>query len=245
MRILIVDDEPLARGRLASQIRDLDAGEVVGEADDGLACLDAVERLAPDLVLLDVRMPGMDGLEAARHLRRLRAPPMVIFTTAYDEHALAAFETHALDYLLKPVRSERLRDALQRAATFSVGREILAEQAPGALGRRRHVSAVVGGALRLMPISEILYFQADQGYVSAVAAHSQLLIEDSLRALEEEFVEEFVRIHRSALVAPAHVRALERDGAGNVAVVLEGRAEHLMVSRRLLAQVRKRLRAGL
>lgn len=244
MRILIVDDEPLARRRLASQIADLAIGEVVGEADDGLACLAAVASCAPEVVLLDVRMPGMDGLEVARHLRTLRAPPIVIFTTAYDEHALAAFETHALDYLLKPVRSERLREALQRAETLRVGREVLAEQTPPAMARRRHVSAVVGGTLRLMPIAEVLYFQADQGYVSAVSKSAQLLIEDSLRALEDEFAEDFVRIHRNALVAPAHVRSLERDGEGNVSVVFEGRPERLMVSRRLMAQVKKRLRAG-
>ena len=244
MRILIVDDEPLARQRLVSQIEDLAIGAVVGEADDGLACLAAVERLAPEVVLLDVRMPGMDGLEVARHLRNLSAPPIVIFTTAYDQHALAAFESHALDYLLKPVRSERLRDALHRAETLRLGREVLAEQAPTALGRRRHVSAVVGGALRLMPVSEVQYFQADQGYVSAVSKHTLLLIEDSLRALEDEFAEDFVRVHRNALVAPAHVRSLERDGEGNVSVILEGRPERLPVSRRLIAQVRKRLRAG-
>ena len=244
MKILIVDDEPLARRRLVSQIDDLAIGEVVGEADDGIASLAAVERLAPDVVLLDVRMPGMDGLEVARHLRSLDTPPIVIFTTAYDEHALAAFETHALDYLLKPVRSERLRESLERAASLCLAREVLNEQAASALGHRRHVSAVVGGALRLLPVAQILYFHADQGYVSAVATNSQLLIEDSLHALEAEFAEDFVRIHRNALVQAVHVRALERDGDGNVSVVLEGRAEKLLVSRRLLGQVRKRLRAS-
>ncbi|MBX9605528.1 MAG: LytTR family DNA-binding domain-containing protein [Gammaproteobacteria bacterium] len=242
MRILIVDDEPLARGRLVSQIAELDAGEVVGEAADGLACLAAVEQHAPDVVLLDVRMPGMDGIEVARRLRDRRTPPVVIFTTAYDEHALAAFESQALDYLLKPVRLDRLRAALERAASLRLGRELLAEQPAAAGGRRRHVSAMAGGTLRFMPIGEVLYFQADQGYVSAVGKTGKLLIEDSLRALEEEFAEDFVRIHRNALVAPAHVRALERDAAGNVAVVLEGRPERLLISRRLLPQVRKRLR---
>ena len=244
MKILIVDDEPLARRRLASQIDDLAAGEVVGEADDGIACLAAIARLVPDVVLLDVRMPGMDGLEVARHLRLLEQPPIVIFTTAYDQHALAAFETHALDYLLKPVRSERLREALHRAASLCLAREVLAEQTASALGHRRHVSAIVGGALRLLPVAEILYFHADQGYVSAVAVNAQLLIEDSLSALEEEFTADFVRIHRNALVQAAHVRGLERDGDGNVSVVFEARPEKLLVSRRLLAQVRKRLRAG-
>jgi two-component system, LytTR family, response regulator AlgR len=244
VRILIVDDEPLARRRLASQLVDLALGEVVGEADDGLACLAAVAHLTPDVVLLDVRMPGMDGLEVARHLCRLPAAPIVIFTTAYDQHALAAFETQALDYLLKPVRSERLREALQRAAKLCLAREVLSAQATSVLGHRQHVSAVVGGALRLLPVAEILYFQAEQGYVSAVAATSQLLLEDSLHALEEEFPEDFVRIHRNALVQVAHVRGLERASDGNLFVVLEGRAEKLLVSRRLIAQVRKRLRAG-
>ena len=244
MRILIVDDERLARRRLVSQIDELAAGEVVGEADDGIACLAAVARLAPDVVLLDVRMPGMDGLEVARHLRRLDPPPIVIFTTAYDQHALAAFETHALDYLLKPIRSERLREALHRAASLWRAREVLTEQAAHALGQRRHVSAIVGGALRLLPVVEILYFHADQGYVSAVAVNTQLLIEDSLHALEEEFIADFVRIHRNALVQATHVQGLERDGDGNISVVFAGRPEKLLVSRRLLAQVRKRLRAG-
>ena len=167
-----------------------------------------LSRLRSNLVKQQTLYEVAQRVEVARHLRNLRAPPIVIFTTAYDEHALAAFESHALDYLLKPVRSERLRDALQRAETLRVGREVLAEQTPASGARRRHVSAVVGGALRLLPIAEILYFQADQGYVSAVSPHSQLLLEDSLRALEDEFAEDFVRIHRNALVAPAHVRGI-------------------------------------
>jgi two-component system response regulator AlgR len=244
MKILIVDDEPLARRRLSSQIADLGAGEVVGEADDGIAALAKIEACRPDVVLLDVRMPGMDGLEAARHVRRLPAPPVVIFTTAYDDHALAAFETHALDYLLKPVRSERLREALRRAATFTAGRVVLHEGTTAPLGRRRHVSAMVSGSLRLMPIAEIIYFQADQGYVSAVGARRRLLLEDPLRALEEEFGKDFVRIHRNALVQPAHVSGLARDPAGNVVVTFTAVPERLVVSRRLLSQVRKRLRGG-
>lgn len=244
MRILVVDDEPLARRRLCGQLADLAMGDVVGEADTGVSALDAVEALRPDVVLLDVRMPDMDGIEAARHLRRLPRPPVVIFTTAYDEHALAAFETQALDYLLKPVRSERLGEALRRAAMLTAGREILNVPATPASGRRRHVSALIGGHLRLLPVADILYFQAEQRYVSAVAATTTLLIEDPLRALEAEFEEDFVRIHRSTLVAPAHVRALEKDAAGNLMVVLAARPERLLVSRRLFSQVRRRLRLG-
>lgn len=244
MRILIVDDESLARRRLVSQVEELALGDVAGEADNGFSALSDVAALLPDVVLLDVRMPGMDGLEAARHLAALAAPPLVIFTTAYDDHALAAFEAQAVDYLLKPIRTERLREALTRAAQLTVGREALAP-APAVLpGRRRHVSAIVGGALRLMPLAEVVYFQAEQGYVSAVSRATRLLLEDSLRALEDEFGEEFVRVHRNALVNVAAVQALEKDTEGNAVVVFEALADRLLVSRRLLPAVRRRLRDG-
>lgn len=245
MRILVVDDEPLARRRLVAQVADLDLGEVVGEAADGLAAVAAAGQLDPDVVLLDVRMPEMDGLEVAAHLRRLAKPPEIIFTTAYDEHALAAFEREALDYLLKPVRSERLAAALRRAALLRAGQGALAvARQPSAPGGRSHVSAVIGGELRLLPVADILYFQAEQRYVSAVAARERLLIEDPLRALEEEFAQRFVRIHRNALVQPLHVRRLVRDAEGNVAVEFAAVPERLLVSRRLLRGVRQRLREG-
>lgn len=242
MKILVVDDEPLARRRLCAQVADLGAGTVVGEAGTGVQALELATSEQPDVVLLDVRMPDMDGLEAARHLRRLPRPPVVVFTTAYDEHALAAFETQALDYLLKPVRSERLAEALARAEVLTAGREALDSAMEAAGGARRHLSAVVGGALRLMPVRDVIYLRADQGYVTAVSADGELLVEDSLRALEEEFGDVFVRIHRGALVAPRYVRALEKEPSGNTVVVLEGSADRIVVSRRLLAQVRRRLR---
>lgn len=242
MKILIVDDEPLARRRLAAQVAELGFGTVIGEADSGAAAVSAAAALAPDVVLLDVRMPEMDGLEAARRLRLLAHPPEVIFTTAYDSHALAAFERRAVAYLLKPVRSERLAEALQRVLMLTAGREVLTEDQAGGAGRRRHVSALIGGQLRLLPIADVLYFQAESRYVRAVAADSHLLIDDPLRALEEEFAESFVRIHRSTLVQPRHVRRLERAPDGNLYVTFAAVAERLLVSRRLLAQVRRRLR---
>ena len=240
MRVLIVDDEPLARRRLAALVEESGLAEVAGEAPNGLDALTAVTGLAPDVVLLDVRMPGMDGLEAARHLATLDAPPAVIFTTAYDEHALAAFEARAVDYLLKPVRLERLAAALERAAVLRAGRAALTPAL--ASGRRRHVSALVGGALRLLPVADVLYFQADHGYVSAVAVDQRLLIEDPLRALEDEFADEFVRVHRNALVNLAAVQGLERDDEGNSVIAFHGIATRLVVSRRLLGTVRRRLR---
>lgn len=244
MKILIVDDEPLARRRLAAQVADLDLGTVVGEADSGATALRAAAELIPDVVLLDVRMPEMDGLEAARRLRLLPRPPEVIFTTAYDAHALIAFERQAIAYLLKPVRSERLAEALRRVVMLTAGRELLADEHGGGPGRRRHVSAVVGGELRLLPIADVLYFQAERRYVRAVAAGAHLLVDDPLRALEDEFAESFVRIHRSALVQPLHVRRLERAADGNLYVTFAAVPERLLVSRRLLPQVRRRLRGG-
>ena len=242
MRILVVDDEPLARRRLCLLIAEGGLGEVVGEAGDGVAALEQVSSLAPDVILLDVRMPGMDGLEAARHLARLVQPPMVIFTTAYDDHALEAFDSRAVDYLLKPVRSERLAAALDRAAALVVGHRSLAPIADGGEGRQ-HVSAVASGTLRLMPLAEVYYFQADQGYVSAVGRRDRLLLEESLRALEEEFGDRFVRVHRNALVNVDAVRGLEKGQDGNTVVVFDGLEERLVVSRRMLATVRKMLRA--
>lgn len=242
-RVLIVDDEPLARERLRALLAELGHGEVVGEAGSGLEALAAVERERPDIVLLDIRMPGMDGLEAALHLARREPAPAVIFTTAYDEHALAAFDAQAIDYLLKPIRPERLRAALAKAEVLTLARAAAAGSARANPQRRTHFSALIKGSLRLVPLGEVRYLQADQGYVSVFHPGGELLIEEALKSLEDELGDDFLRIHRNTLVAVAHVRALERDTFGNAHVVLRDVADRLPVSRRLLAQVRKRLRA--
>ncbi|HMM76231.1 MAG TPA: LytTR family DNA-binding domain-containing protein [Gammaproteobacteria bacterium] len=243
-RILVVDDEPLARERLRALLAELAAGEVVGEAGSGLEALALAARERPDVVLLDIRMPGMDGLEAALHLARCAPAPAVIFTTAYDEHALAAFEAQAIDYLLKPIRPERLRAALAKAEVLTLARATAAGSARGGGARARtHFSALVKGNLKLVPLAEVRYLQADRGYVSVFHPGGELLIEEALKALEEELGDAFLRIHRNTLVAVAQVSALERDALGNASVVLRGVAGKLAVSRRLLAQVRKRLRA--
>jgi two-component system response regulator AlgR len=241
MKILIVDDEPLARSRLRAQVAELAAGEVVGEAVDGADALMKIAALAPDVLLLDIRMPGMDGLELVRHLSALPSKPAVIFTTAHEEHALAAFEASAIDYLLKPVRASRLHEALQRAALFNAARwQALA--AAGETAARTHLSALSKGALRLVPVREVRYFQADQGYVTVRYPEGELLTEDSLRALEQEFGALFLRIHRNTLVALAWVTALERDARGNPFVRVRDVPDSLPVSRRLLGEVRRRLR---
>jgi two-component system response regulator AlgR len=242
-RVLIVDDEPLARERLRALLGDLGVAEVAGEAASGLEALDVAERERPDVVLLDIRMPGMDGLEAARHLSLLDPAPAVVFTTAYDAHALAAFEANAIDYLLKPIRPERLRSALEKAGALSAARAAAAGQARPAAQARAHFSAPVKGSLRLVPLAEVRYLHAGQGYVSVFHPGGELLVEDSLRALEEELGEDFLRVHRNTLVAVAHVTALERGPLGGASIVLRDIAQKLPVSRRLLGQVRRRLRA--
>ena len=242
-RVLIVDDEPLARERLRALLGDLGVAEVVGEAASGLEALDVAVRERPNVVLLDIRMPGMDGLEAARHLSLLDPAPAVVFTTAYDAHALAAFEANAIDYLLKPIRPERLRSALEKAGALSAARAAAAGQARPAAQARTHFSAPVKGSLRLVPLADVRYLHAGQGYVSVFHPGGELLVEDSLRALEEELGEDFLRVHRNTLVAVAHVTALERGPLGGASIVLRDIAQKLPVSRRLLGQVRRRLRA--
>ena len=242
MRIAIVDDEPLARARLRGLLQALGLGEIVGEAASGLEALALVSSTDADVVLLDIRLPGMDGLEVASHLARLARPPAVIFTTAFDQHALAAFDANALAYLLKPIRLERLQAALTRAGTWTAAQALAAGDARQPVGMRTHFSALVAGNLRLVPLADVRYLQATQGYVAVVHPGGELVIEDSLRALEDEFGEIFLRIHRHTLVALAHVAALERDRLGNAYIRLREVAVRLPVSRRLLPEVRRRLR---
>jgi len=242
MRVLVVDDEPLARERLRRQLRDLPDLEVAGEAGNGAEALAAAERLRPDVVLLDIRMPGMDGLEAARHLALLETPPAVIFTTAYGEHALEAFDHHAVDYLLKPIRSERLAAALANCARVNRAQLSALSEIEGGTARS-HLCARRHGDLVMVPIDEVIFFQADQKYVRVVYAQGELLLEESLKALHDEFGERFVRIHRNALIARQALRALVHEG-GCLKVELEGSDERPEVSRRHAAALRALLRGG-
>lgn len=247
MKIIIVDDEPLARSRLLAMVTELDAGEVVGEADNGADALRLMEQVAPDIVLLDIRMPGMDGIEVARHLAATMRPPAVIFTTAYDSHALAAIESNAVDYLLKPIRKPRLQAALERATTLTraqlVGLEAVVQE--GESGRSRtHISATLHGNLQLLPLGEIRFFRAEHKYVTARHPDGQLIIEDTLSGLEDEFEDRFVRVHRNALVAKAHVRGIERDPQGHQFVRLDGIDELVEVSRRLAPVIRRLLKSS-
>ena len=242
MKALIVDDEPLARARLRELLKAHDDIEEVFEAEHGARALEIAVATAIDLVMLDIRMPVMDGLETALHFARFDPAPAVIFCTAYEEHALAAFEAHAVDYLLKPVKRERLSAALERARKF-VGAPAEPMQIIAAISslktKRTQLAARVRGELRLIPIVDVLYLQADTKYVEVHSAKEMLLIEDSLVQLEEEFGDLFVRIHRNCLVAKAAISGLAKSAQGEVAITLKQRPDKLEVSRRNVAQVRK------
>jgi len=200
------------------------------------------EKEQPDIVLMDIRMPVMDGLEAAHHMALLSPPPAVLFTTAYEEHALRAFDANAADYLLKPIRAERLKTALERARIVRRA-ELDAIKTEGSLASTRsHLSAVHQGRLRLIPIRDIRYFYADQKYVSVYWPHQEALIDESLKAIEEEFGDRFLRIHRNALVSVAHIEALEKDEEGNHEIVLRDAPKKLAVSRRHTRAVRNKLK---
>ena len=241
MRVLVVDDEAPARQRLVRLVGELDGYEVVGEAGNGIEAVRAVERTGADVVLLDVRMPGMGGLEAARHLAHTDPPPAVIFTTAYEDHALEAFEAQAADYLLKPVRSERLAKALAAARRPTRAQRA---PAPGAERPRSQICARLGGELQLVPIEDVVYFLAEHKYVTVRHRAGEILIEEPLKSLETEFGDRFLRIHRNALVAEAWVGGLRRATDGHTQVWLREVEDALEVSRRHLPAVRRRLKQG-
>jgi two-component system, LytTR family, response regulator AlgR len=237
-RILIVDDEAPARRRLKELIGDCSAQlelAIAGEAGDGREALALLNEKPADVVLLDIRMPDMDGIECARHIQKLEKPPAVIFTTAYDAYAVKAFELNAIDYLLKPIRGERLAAALKKAAAAqALSAATLAKIAPKS---RTHLSINERGRIVLVPLAEVLFLRAESKYVTVKTAARDYLSEESLINLEEEFAQTFVRVHRSALVAKAAIEGFERVSAGegaeaHWAVMLRGTAERLPVSRR-------------
>ena len=242
MKILIVDDEHLARERLISLMGELPGEHQILEAEHGLAALEKVTREQPDIVLLDIRMPIMDGLEVAYHLSALEHAPAVIFTTAYQDHALQAFETRAVDYLMKPVRKERLAQALQRAGVLQRASITEIRKLERTLQPRGHLSATVQGNLKLISVSDVRYFKAEQKYVAAGWPGGELLLDESLVVLEQEFNQRFTRIHRNALIAAEYVDALKKNKDGSFTVTLHGVTATLNVSRRNISMLRKLLK---
>ena len=252
MKILIVDDEKPARDRLRQLVDDFGEHEVAGEAGNGEEAIALAAKVTPDVVLLDIRMPGVDGIETAHHLNAMERPPAVVFTTAYDEYAIDAFDARAIGYVLKPVRRERLQKALKHASRLSG--QLLSEltQDSNIDSRRDHVCARLLDELRLIPVEEISYFSADQKYVCVHHDHGEDLIDDSLKSLEQEFADRFVRIHRGMLVAVDKIEKLEKLADSRTHLVLRNGTQDgdntieddLVISRRHLATVRRRLKGG-
>ena len=242
MKILIADDEPLARERLKSLCDELCDFDVVAEAKHGKQVLELLPECQPDIILLDIRMPGMDGLETAQHISKLETPPAIIFTTAYDQYALDAFDNHAVGYLLKPIKKEKLLNSLNAARQLSRAQlQSVQNETPN--NTPRYISARVKGNIQLIPIDSIRYFQADQKYVNvgffADNTAQELLIEDSLKSLEQTLSPLFIRIHRNALIAEEYINGLEKDRQGAHWLSLQNMEYKLEVSRRHLAQLRK------
>jgi two-component system response regulator AlgR len=244
MKILLADDEALSRARLRDLLADSPEAEVVGEAANGLEALGLAIKLKPDVLLLDINMPGLDGIRCARELARLPEGPAVVFVTAHDDFALQAFEVAACDYLLKPVRQERLAAALAKAQRLTQGHweRLDALLPPPTEGMREFICAQRGGELRLIPVGEILYFHSDQKYTTVKTLADEALIEDSLKSLEQEFGHCFVRIHRNALVAMSYIDRLEKSGWGGGKLRLRGLREPLEVSRRCFPGLRTHLK---
>jgi two-component system response regulator AlgR len=237
MKILVVDDEQPARERLCRLIAELDGYEVVGQAANGREAIELYTALKPEIMLLDIRMPVMDGLEAARHLTVDETPPAVIFTTAYSDHALEAFNTHAVGYLLKPVRKENLAASLAAARRSTRAQLQAVNNDISAVNARTHLCVHIRGNLELIPVDEIYYFRAEDKYVVLHHRNGQALIEDSLVKLEEEFGSRFMRVHRNALVARTEVCGLEQSGVG-ITLKLKHCEQRLNVSRRHLPAIR-------
>ncbi len=238
MKVLIVDDEPLAQQRLQQLLGEMDNIESIHLANNGYVAIDFCQKNKPDVVLLDIRMPGMDGLETAEYLNRLEKIPAIIFTTAYDEYALDAFKVHAIDYLLKPVREEKLKDALERAHQLNRAQLIAINEEPKS---RSNIMAKISGNIKLIPVNEILYFQADQKYVTVKHKHGETIIEDTLKELQNEFSQQFIRVHRNALVAKKFITGVHKDNQGHSFVTLQETSEQVEISRRHLAEVKKLL----
>jgi two-component system response regulator AlgR len=241
MRVVIVDDEPLARERLKRLLQDFPGYEVVGEADNGESALDVIDDEEPDLVLLDIRMGGIDGLQVGRQLGEMDVPPAVIFTTAYSEHALSAFDANAQAYLLKPIRTEKLRDALQRVRKPTRAHKPSSTGIEAAPLKRAFILATTRDGLIRVPTQDVVYFLADQKYTTVAHLHGEVLIEESLKTLEDDLQPQFLRVHRKALVNTRFIASLERDRHGEQIhwLKMKHAAQQLPVSRRRLAEVRR------
>ena len=246
MRVVIVDDEPLALDRLHRMVEKLSGYNVVAKASNGIQAIELANKHEPDIMLLDVRMPGMDGLTAAKKISEMPDPPAIIFCTAYGEYALEAFEAQAVGYLLKPVTLEKLHDSLAKAAKLNKVQLAQLTEGQGLAekrsGTRNHIAAKTRKGMELIAIDDIRMFLADQKYVTVYHREGETLIDETLKELESEFPSHFLRIHRNALVSLKHIEGLERQGSSQYVVCLEGIDQKPAISRRHVPNVRKQIK---
>lgn len=239
MKILIADDEKLARLRLCSLLTELDDSLEIISAENGYQAVKKYKQTQADILLLDIRMPEMDGFQVAHELMKFDNPPAIIFTTAYDSHALQAFEANAVDYLLKPIRKDRLKNALEKARTLKQAYLQTLKQALAGTETRSHLCVQKGSDLHLISVDEVIYFHAEQKYVLVKTASYEYLLDESLKILEEEFADSFLRIHRNTLVSLQHIEDLHKQDDGQLLIKCHHLKDPLMVSRRLMTKVRQ------
>lgn len=244
MDILIVDDESLARQRLLRMVEKIEGFSVVAEADNAEDALVAITQHDPDIVLLDIRMPGRDGLSLAQDIAELEDAPAVIFCTAFDQYALDAFGTNAVGYLLKPVKAEQLLQVLEKAQKLNKIQRVAAQKnsKPKSEAQRTHITAKTRRGVELIPLDDVRYFLADHKYVTVYHRAGEHLLDETLKELEEEFGARFVRVHRNSLVSVKHIEALERNAQGQYQVRLADTELRPVISRRHVSDLKELLK---
>ncbi len=244
MDVLIVDDEALARQRLVRMVEKIEGFSVVAEADGAEEAMVAITAHDPDIVLLDIQMPGRDGLSLARDIAVLEDPPAIIFCTAYDQYALDAFGTNAVGYLLKPVKSEQLLQVLEKATKLNKIQRVAAQKnpVPKKESQRTQISAKTRRGVELIPVEDVRYFLADHKYVTVYHRNGEHLLDETLKELEEEFAGRFVRVHRNSLVSIRHIEALERTAQGQYQVRLADIETRPVISRRHVSDLKDLLK---
>lgn len=248
MKVLICDDEPLARERIERLVKRTEGYQVIGQAGNGIEALEKTRLLEPDILILDIQMPVMNGLEAAQHIATLPQAPAILFCTAFDQYAIEAFQVNAIAYLLKPVRQEDLIKALQSSSKLNKAQMADLQQTLEAplqhpFQNRTHISARTHRGIELIPIEDIHFFKADQKYVVIRHIRGEVLVDQPLKDFEKELAGRFVRIHRNALACVHYIEGLEMTGAGHYQVRFKSIEEKLPVSRRHAAQLRKLLKS--
>lgn len=244
MRVVVCDDEPLARERLSRLLREM-GHDVAAQVDNGIEAIEAVKHFQPEVVMLDIRMPEMDGIRCAESLSAMTSPPAIIFVTAFDQHAIDAFRTGAIGYLLKPVNRDELDKALGKASRLNVAQlqHLRRLDNPDAPPVRQNITARTHRGLELIALDDIYYFLADQKYITVRHKGGEVLIDETLKDLETEFGDRFIRIHRNALLALNYLEGLEMVSSGQYQVRCKGIPERLAISRRHLPEIREKMHA--